>query len=40
MAVYHDLDWLFAVGTLFFILSIWGIGANVRLPLISRDEPC
>lgn len=29
MAVYHDLDWLFAVGTLFFILSVWGIGANV-----------
>ncbi|KAJ6189110.1 hypothetical protein N7519_004018 [Penicillium mononematosum] len=28
MAVYHDLDWLFAVGTLFFILSVWGIGAN------------
>lgn len=29
MAVYQDLDWLFAVGTLFFILSVWEIGANV-----------
>jgi phosphate/sulfate permease len=24
----HDLDWLFAVGVLFFLLSAWGIGAN------------
>lgn len=24
----HGLDWLFAVGTLFFLLSAWGIGAN------------
>ncbi|CEL05794.1 hypothetical protein ASPCAL06909 [Aspergillus calidoustus] len=28
MAVYHDLDWLFAIGTIFFMLSIWAIGAN------------
>ncbi|KAF2458833.1 phosphate transporter [Lineolata rhizophorae] len=28
MAVMHDLDWLFAIGVLFFCLSIWGIGAN------------
>ncbi|KAF7713401.1 Uncharacterized protein PECH_001341 [Penicillium ucsense] len=26
--VYHDLDWLFAIGTIFFLLSVWGIGAN------------
>lgn len=24
----HDLDWLFALGVLFFLLSAWGIGAN------------
>ena len=24
----HGLDWLFAIGTLFFLLSAWGIGAN------------
>ena len=30
MAKMHDLDWLFAIGTIFFILSLWGIGANVR----------
>lgn len=29
MAVMHDLDWLFAIGTIFFCLSVWGIGANV-----------
>ncbi|KAG4414771.1 hypothetical protein IFR04_012084 [Cadophora malorum] len=28
MAKMHDLDWLFAIGTIFFILSLWGIGAN------------
>lgn len=28
MAIMHDLDWLFAIGTIFFMLSIWGIGAN------------
>ncbi|KAF4214241.1 hypothetical protein CNMCM8980_006926 [Aspergillus fumigatiaffinis] len=28
MAVYHDLDWLFAIGTIFFLISVWGIGAN------------
>lgn len=28
MAKMHDLDWLFAIGVLFFCLSIWGIGAN------------
>ena len=24
----HHLDWLFAIGVLFFLLSAWGIGAN------------
>ncbi|KAF4166972.1 hypothetical protein CNMCM6936_005758 [Aspergillus lentulus] len=28
MAVYHDLDWLFAIGTIFFLISVWDIGAN------------
>lgn len=32
MAKMHDLDWLFAIGVLFFLLSAWGIGANVCLP--------
>lgn len=22
----HNLDWLFAIGVLFFLLSAWGIG--------------
>lgn len=22
----HELDWLFAIGVLFFLLSAWGIG--------------
>lgn len=26
--VMEDLDWLFAIGCIFFIISIWGIGAN------------
>lgn len=30
MAVMHDLDWLFAIGVIFFLISVWGIGANVR----------
>ncbi|KAI8719942.1 Phosphate transporter [Fusarium sp. LHS14.1] len=24
----HDLDWLFAIGVLFFLLSAWSLGAN------------
>jgi PiT family inorganic phosphate transporter/sodium-dependent phosphate transporter len=28
MAVMHDLDWLFALGTIFFMISAWAIGAN------------
>ena len=28
MAVMHDLDWLFSIGIIFFLLSVWGIGAN------------
>lgn len=28
MAVMHDLDWLFALGTIFFVISAWSIGAN------------
>ncbi|KFZ02178.1 hypothetical protein V500_00391 [Pseudogymnoascus sp. VKM F-4518 (FW-2643)] len=28
MATLHKLDWLFAIGVIFFCLSIWGIGAN------------
>jgi sodium-dependent phosphate transporter len=28
MAKMHDLDWLFAIGIVFFLLSVWGIGAN------------
>lgn len=24
----HELDWLFAIGVIFFLLSAWGIGAN------------
>ena len=28
MAVMHDLDWLFSIGVIFFLLSVWGIGAN------------
>ncbi|KAJ2903866.1 hypothetical protein MKZ38_009249 [Zalerion maritima] len=28
MATMHDLDWLFAIGTIFFLMSAWGIGAN------------
>lgn len=28
MATLHHFDWLFAIGVLFFCLSIWGIGAN------------
>ncbi|KAI9794381.1 MAG: hypothetical protein M1816_005450 [Peltula sp. TS41687] len=28
MAVMHDLDWLFALGTIFFAVSAWSIGAN------------
>ncbi|KAG9246837.1 phosphate transporter [Calycina marina] len=28
MAKMHQIDWLFAIGTVFFILSLWGIGAN------------
>jgi hypothetical protein len=30
MAKMHQLDWLFAIGVIFFLLSVWGIGANVR----------
>lgn len=28
MATLHQYDWLFAVGVIFFLLSLWGIGAN------------
>jgi len=28
MAKMHDLDWLFSIGVIFFLISIWGIGAN------------
>ncbi|KIV81941.1 hypothetical protein PV11_04088 [Exophiala sideris] len=28
MAKMHELDWLFAIGVVFFLLSVWGIGAN------------
>lgn len=28
MATMHGLDWLFAIGTIFFLISAWGIGAN------------
>ncbi|KAL5349605.1 hypothetical protein ACLOAV_005900 [Pseudogymnoascus australis] len=28
MATLHKLDWLFAIGVIFFCLSVWGIGAN------------
>jgi len=28
MAKMHDLDWLFAIGVIFFLLSVFGIGAN------------
>lgn len=28
MAQLHGLDWLFAIGTIFFLISCWGIGAN------------
>ena len=31
MATMHNLDWLFAIGVIFFCLSVWGIGANVSL---------
>ena len=24
----HDLDWLFAIGTIFFLISAWSLGAN------------
>lgn len=24
----HHLDWLFAIGVLFFLLSAWGIGKS------------
>lgn len=28
MVKMHDLDWLFSIGIIFFLISIWGIGAN------------
>ncbi|EAU35604.1 hypothetical protein ATEG_03802 [Aspergillus terreus NIH2624] len=28
MGEMHDLDWLFAVGTIFFCISVWALGAN------------
>lgn len=28
MAVLHEYDWLFAVGIIFFLASLFGIGAN------------
>ena len=35
MAVMHEFDWLFSVGVIFFLLSVWGIGANVgTLPVL------
>lgn len=37
MATLHGLDWLFAVGIIFFLVSLWGIGANdVSLAVPSR----
>lgn len=26
MATLHHLDWLFAIGVIFFLMSAWGIG--------------
>ncbi len=29
----HSLDWLFAIGVLFFLLSAWAIGKhNMKIP--------
>ncbi|KAI7341490.1 phosphate transporter [Hortaea werneckii] len=28
MAKMHGLDWLFSIGVIFFLISLWGIGAN------------
>lgn len=39
MAKMHQIDWLFAIGTLFFILSLWGIGANVCLIYVIKAMP-
>lgn len=41
MATLHKLDWLFAIGVIFFCLSVWGIGANVSFKtetLLDRDD--
>ena len=28
MAYMHHLDWLFAIGTLFFLMSAWALGKS------------
>lgn len=28
MGYMHHLDWLFAIGTIFFLMSAWALGAN------------
>ena len=36
----HNLDWLFAIGVIFFCLSVWGIGANVSLNTETHLDRC
>lgn len=32
----HHLDWLFAIGVLFFLLSAWGIGTSSALACYTK----
>lgn len=36
MAQLHHYDWLFAVGVIFFLISVWGIGVGI-LTCETRD---